>query len=394
MHATNDRENAASWPRVSVVTPSFNQARFIEETIRSVLLQGYPNLEYIIIDGGSTDGSVEIIKKYEQWLAFWVSEKDNGQSDAINKGWRRSTGAFIAWLNSDDCYLPGAISREISAMRLHADAGMIYGDCEIIDDDSVVTGVITRQRSASILQAKVYQPASIYRRACLDKAGWLDPSLHYVMDTDWWWRINLHMEVVYIPHKLARYRRWTGAKTIGVDPTRYYDELCSVTTRFFDDYLPTDHEWQQERNSMLYRTCIAAARACFHAEEWNAGVAYLEQALAIDSDSIKLDLDRITESLVFLTYNAKSRSGRESLKILDDILVAVSSSIPRARSDLIHHWGKNQQLAESKIRILMASDKGEAIKRTKVAADIGKVMRNDPEWLVRQRGRVFRALMK
>src|SRR5947207_6789592 len=100
-----------SWPRISIVTPSFNQGQFIEETIRSVLLQGYPNLEYIIIDGGSTDNTVGVIKKYEPWLAYWVSEKDRGQCDAINKGFARATGDIFAWLCSDDVYAPGALRR-------------------------------------------------------------------------------------------------------------------------------------------------------------------------------------------------------------------------------------------------------------------------------------------
>jgi glycosyltransferase involved in cell wall biosynthesis len=104
---------------VSIVTPSFNQAQFIEATIRSVLLQGYPNLEYIIIDGGSTDGSVEIIRKYEDSIAYWVSERDQGQSDAINKGFCRASGKILAWLNSDDLYLPGAITRAVGYLEEH-----------------------------------------------------------------------------------------------------------------------------------------------------------------------------------------------------------------------------------------------------------------------------------
>ena len=98
------------WPRVSIVTPSYNQSEFIEETIRSVLLQGYPNLEYIILDGASTDGSVDIIRKYAPWLAYWVSEPDRGQTHAINQGWRYATGNIVTYINSDDCYLQGTIS--------------------------------------------------------------------------------------------------------------------------------------------------------------------------------------------------------------------------------------------------------------------------------------------
>ena len=101
--------NGSDWPRISIVTPSYNQGKFLEETIRSVFLQGYPNLEYIIIDGGSTDNSIEIIKKYEPWLTYWVSEKDRGQSHAINKGFEHATGEIYGWLNSDDYFLPRAL---------------------------------------------------------------------------------------------------------------------------------------------------------------------------------------------------------------------------------------------------------------------------------------------
>ena len=97
------------WPKISIVTPSYNQAEYLEQTIRSVLLQRYPNLEYIIMDGGSTDGSVEIIRKYQEWITFWTSEEDQGQTDAIQKGFSRSTGSILAWLNSDDIYFPGAL---------------------------------------------------------------------------------------------------------------------------------------------------------------------------------------------------------------------------------------------------------------------------------------------
>src|SRR5882672_2272557 len=132
------RSNGQPWPKVTIVTPSYNQGEFLEETIRSVLLQGYPNLEYIIIDGGSTDRSVEIIRRYEKWLAHWVSERDRGQSDAINKGFSRSTGDICAYLNSDDVYLPHALLSVARLFEKHPDAALLYGDCQLIDESSRV----------------------------------------------------------------------------------------------------------------------------------------------------------------------------------------------------------------------------------------------------------------
>ena len=117
-----------NFPKISIVTPSYNQAEFLERTILSVLNQDYPNLEYIIIDGGSTDGSVEIIKKYEKYLAYWVSEKDKGQSDAINKGFQKSTGDILAWLNSDDTYLSGTLFKVVKAFQENPNADLIFGN--------------------------------------------------------------------------------------------------------------------------------------------------------------------------------------------------------------------------------------------------------------------------
>src|SRR5512143_702654 len=120
-------------PLVSIVTPSYNQARFLEATLRSVLEQDYPNIEYLVVDGASTDGSVEIIRRYANRLTWWVSEKDSGQSEAINKGLQRAKGHFVGWLNSDDIYLPGTISAAATAFRKHPEAGLVYGDALAID---------------------------------------------------------------------------------------------------------------------------------------------------------------------------------------------------------------------------------------------------------------------
>src|SRR5688572_17831514 len=121
-------------PLVSIITPSFNQARFLEETIQSVLSQDYANIEYLIVDGGSTDGSLEIIKRYAGRLAWWVSEKDQGQTDAINKGFARAQRKILAWLNSDDTYLPHAVSEAAAYLLSNPEAGMVYGDANLIDE--------------------------------------------------------------------------------------------------------------------------------------------------------------------------------------------------------------------------------------------------------------------
>jgi glycosyltransferase involved in cell wall biosynthesis len=128
------------WPRLTVITPSFNQGRFIEEAIRSVLQQGYPNLEYIVIDGGSTDNTVEILRRHEHRLAYWVSERDRGQSHALNKGLARATGEIIGWLNSDDLYTEGCFQHVIEAFVRDPEAIVVHGDRILLDADSHVSG--------------------------------------------------------------------------------------------------------------------------------------------------------------------------------------------------------------------------------------------------------------
>ena len=132
--------SASNLPKVSIITPSFNQGQFLEASIRSVLEQDYPNLEYIVVDGGSKDDSVEVIKKYQDRLAWWVSEKDKGHADALNKGFSHATGEILAWLNSDDIYFPGAVSEAISILQRHPEVGMVYGDADLIDDSGETVG--------------------------------------------------------------------------------------------------------------------------------------------------------------------------------------------------------------------------------------------------------------
>ena len=204
-------------PLVSIVTPSFNQAPFLEQTLLSVLEQNYPRVEYIVIDGGSTDGSVEIIKKYEDKLAHWVSEKDSGQAEAINKGLAHATGDIVAWINSDDFYFPSAISSAAVMFETYPDVGMVYGDTVAVDEngEAIHFPKYAQWDLQDLLTFNIIgQPAVFMRRDVLLKAGFLDPSFHYLLDHQLWIRMASHAPMIYVPERWAAGRFHESAKNV------------------------------------------------------------------------------------------------------------------------------------------------------------------------------------
>ncbi|UCG57063.1 MAG: glycosyltransferase [Phycisphaerales bacterium] len=180
-------------PRISIVTPSYNQAKYLPETIESILNQDYPNLEYIIIDGGSTDGSVDIIKRYESHLAYWVSEKDSGQSEAINKGFRKSTGVLFNWINSDDILFPGALHRIAETFACHADASLIVGDNARSDQKGRIIRISAVPSFSSLSPRSwaiwVAQQSTFISSAVFRNVGGVREDLHCVMDAELYYRI-------------------------------------------------------------------------------------------------------------------------------------------------------------------------------------------------------------
>ncbi|MGQ9832428.1 MAG: glycosyltransferase family 2 protein [Candidatus Villigracilaceae bacterium] len=202
-------------PLVSVVTPSFNQAAYLEQTLRSVLEQDYADIEYIVIDGSSTDGSVELIKKYASRLSYWVSEKDSGQAEAINKGMQRAHGEIVAWLNSDDYYLPGAVSAAVKAFEQDREALLVYSNILAVDADGQIINHLT-YRPLTLQDLLCFeiigQPAVFMRRAAFEQTGGLDPSYHFLLDHHLWIRIAAQGRLLYVPQTWAAARYHAAAK--------------------------------------------------------------------------------------------------------------------------------------------------------------------------------------
>lgn len=206
-------------PKVSIITPSYNQGQFIEETILSVLNQEYPNLEYIIIDGGSTDNSVDIIKKFEKELTYWVSEPDKGQSDAINKGFHKSTGEILHWLNSDDVLVPNIISKVVQYFNDHCEIGCVIGDQINIDKNgnqlNIVKAIPFHFSTALYGACMVPQPATIFRRKAWEKTGDLSISLQYQMDFEYFLRMaKADVRFGLLKEPVAKFRLHANSKTI------------------------------------------------------------------------------------------------------------------------------------------------------------------------------------
>ena len=255
------------WPKISIVTPSFNQGPFIEETIRSVLLQGYPDIEYIIMDGGSTDGSLEIIKKYEKWLSHWHSGPDKGQSNAINRGFEIAKGDIFAWLNSDDHYCPDALKRVAIASRDLRNTSAVVGSCRQIDHVYKRTSIILpRSLSREALipwyfgENQIAQPSCFMAAWAVKKAGPIREDLHYVFDYEYWLRLVVLAPFLRLEECLSEISVHPGIKPLQ-SPGKSFAELIRVMFKTGnEDVAKTILESTWERKHRLEEILFKANR--------------------------------------------------------------------------------------------------------------------------------------
>jgi len=278
--------NGPFLPRIAIVTPSYNQGHFIEETIRSILLQGYLNLEYIIIDGGSTDNSVEIIKKYEPWLAYWVSESDGGQSHAINKGLLKATSDFVAYQNSDDIYWPKAL-RTVGKILARGDIDIIFGTVDIIDEKGKRYPPVCRipKPEIDVLTRFWNGPSNILpsqgffcRLGLLKKIDLFNEKYHYKMDMDVICRlleIVPRQRIARIDDILAGYRVYATSKTGNMSSRKAVEEGIEISSRYWKQIsggAPEKIALEARRG----RGFMAFCRASIAAEKGNLGTSLKE----------------------------------------------------------------------------------------------------------------------
>lgn len=295
---------------VSIVTPSYNKGAYVEATIQSVLSQTHANVEYIVMDGGSTDGTLDIVRRYEDRLR-WISEPDKGQADAINKGWRMCTGEILAYLNADDTYFPWTVQTVVDFFAANPDVDMVYGHCQFIDDKgaglrTVPTGdfdlpsLITGPNT-------VPQPTVFFRRKVLDDTGYLNVNLHMGLDYDFAIRVAIKHRVRFLPRLLATYRLCAGTKTVSNFPAFGPDVLAIMKGLYAQPDLPPD----------VARVRSAAFRNAYFMNGlywWETG--QIGKARSDFLKALRLDPVGAAKTKLFILYLATSFLGTRATRVL------------------------------------------------------------------------------
>jgi glycosyltransferase involved in cell wall biosynthesis len=324
-------------PLVSIVTPSYNQAPYLEVALRSVLAQDYANIEYIVIDGGSTDGSIEIIEQYQDRLAYWVSGRDSGQAEAINKGMRRATGDIIGWVNSDDALLPGAISRAVEELESDADIGMVYGDGLMVDRDLMLLDKHT-YKQLSVLDLLCFevilQPTVFMRRNALEDVGYLNEGYHLILDHELWVRLASRYPLSHVPEFWAIERTHESAKTIQqaagfVEEARRLIDWAAESEELADLVAAEKRRIEAGFN-------VFAARRLIDADEFDAAVRHLSVAMRLHPPTVAKYWYKVVQAVfsalglseAFMWYRRSRRSVTHQGQFIDVLGKSLSDDPP------------------------------------------------------------------
>jgi len=290
-----ERGDLFDQPLVSIVIPSFNQDRFIQNAADSVLAQDYLHLELIVIDGGSTDKTVDVLRQYGDRVR-WLSEPDRGQAHAVNKGWRMARGGILGWLNSDDTYRPGAIRAIVDAFQFHPEAGGIYGDCDYISAageflEKYETGPFDFETFFRTSRSPIPQPAMFIRRTVYEHVGPVNEDLRLAMDWEYWLRVGMQYPIFYLPQALATFRVHGSSKS-ATESLRFGEETTRVYRKMFADSTLPPHLRRYEKEAMN-SVLLQAAKYAFDGAQLREARHYLLDAWKIRPFHIRRFMPKI-----------------------------------------------------------------------------------------------------
>lgn len=288
LQLSNKLLNMLFTPLVSLITPSYNQGQFLEQTIHSVIKQDYPKIEYLVIDGGSTDQSIEIIQKYGSRITYWVSEPDKGQAEAINKGLALAKGEIIGWLNADDMLLPGTIQLAVETFQKNPEVDVFYGHLERIDDNGQLVPTptlpkdrVTFSKQLVIGECLVNQPGSFWRKEIMDRVGLLNPDLHYVLDYEYWIRLALEGAIFHrVSNTVAYFRLSHSSKTVIQTAQMAREQLEILERTLHLEGLPvktglSQQQIDQQARHAKSRICLHASYGSLKKQKWGQAIHWL-----------------------------------------------------------------------------------------------------------------------